>query len=106
MIHCSPHLPAKLKRALGANVESIIVPDKAISRAQSAEVFSDHEPHYPDVFLRIWDQLDRSAARKVFLVGAGLAQNEYLKIIKDNGGIALDLGAPLDAWDGRATDGR
>lgn len=103
LIHCSPDLPAKLSRATGVCVESFIVPDKAIQRVKWAKVLPDQPPHYPDAFLRICDRLNRPASGKVFLVGAGLAGKEYLKIIKDNGGVALDLGALLDAWDGRAT---
>jgi hypothetical protein len=103
LIHCSPTLPAELSRAVGVRVESFIVPDKAISRAQWTSRLPDQPPHYPDAFLRICEQLYRIAEGKVFLVGAGLAGKEYLKIIKDNGGIGLDLGALLDAWEGRAT---
>jgi hypothetical protein len=103
LIHSSPTLPTKLSRAIGAPVESFIVPDKAASRAQWASLLPDQPPHYPDAFLRICDRLDRNVEGKLFLVGAGLAGKEYLKVIKDNGGIGLDLGALLDAWDGRGT---
>jgi len=36
-------------------------------------------------------------------VGAGLIGKAYLPLIKAQGGVALDLGALLDAWEGRAT---
>ncbi|MBZ9997321.1 hypothetical protein [Mesorhizobium sp. BH1-1-4] len=103
LIHCSPYLPAKIRDAVGTHVESILVPEKAVQQARWRIAPFGMKPHYPDVFKQVCDKINTPAEGKVFLVGAGLAGKEYLKIIRDNGGIALDLGALLDAWDGRTT---
>ena len=42
---------------------------------------------------------------QVFLIGAGLIGKHYCHVVKTNGGIALDVGALMDAWDGLATRG-
>ncbi len=91
LIHPSPDLPAKLGGIIGVRVESFLVPDAAAGQ----------EPHDSAALSRVRGQLQENAAGKVFLVGAGPGGKEYLKIVKDNGGIALDLGELLDAWDGR-----
>ena len=82
-------------------VESILVPDKALPEAQRDN--SARSAHYPDEFERVCERLKRPLAGKTFLVGAGLVGKKYLQAIKDNGGIATDVGALLDAWDGYAT---
>jgi len=103
LIHCSPDLPEIIRSVCGVDVESILVPDKAVGQVQwasSGGICGDHFPHY---FESVCDRLRRPLGGQVFLVGAGLVGKGYLKVIKDNGGIGLDLGALLDAWDGRAT---
>ena len=105
LIHCSPTLPEKIRRELGVEVESVLVPDKALQQAQWQDHHGAlaHSVHYPDAFVKVRDRLRRRWDGRVFLVGAGLVGKKYLQIIKENGGIALDAGALLDAWDGRAT---
>jgi hypothetical protein len=105
LIHCSPTLPERIEAELGVEVESILVPDKSIARAQWADRAPDlaRLEHYPDQFARAHERLNRPLNGKTFLIGAGLVGKKYLQIIKDNGGIAFDVGALLDAWDGRCT---
>ena len=104
LIHCSPTLPDAICGELGVDVESFPVPDKAVHQAQwRHHAASAGAVHYPDAFAKVCDRLRRPWSGRVFLVGAGLVGKKYLQLIKANGGIALDVGALLDAWDGRAT---
>ncbi|WP_273773281.1 hypothetical protein [Brucella intermedia] len=105
LIHCSPTLPQKIERELGVEVEHILVPEKANKRAQwsPSRSFPDTQAHFPTRFQQVSEQLRRPLNGKVYLVGAGLVGKKYLDIIKHFGGIAIDLGALLDSWDGRAT---
>ncbi|ASV84519.1 hypothetical protein CES85_5314 [Ochrobactrum quorumnocens] len=105
LIHCSPTLPQKIERELGVKVESILVPEKANKRAQWSQSYSpsDTAAHFPTRFEEVSEQLRRPLNGKIYLVGAGLVGKKYLDIIKHHGGIAIDVGALLDSWDGRAT---
>lgn len=105
LIHCSPTLPEAIRSELGVDVESFLVPDKAVQQAQwrHHRAAAARAVHYPDAFVNVCDRLRRPSNGRVFLVGAGLVGKKYLQLIKENGGIALDVGALLDAWDGRAT---
>jgi hypothetical protein len=103
LIHCSPTLAARIATATNVAVRSFAIPDKAVQQSQWVGHGIPAKPHYPDAFHRVCDALVGQCAGEVFLVGAGLAGKEYLRIIKENHGIALDLGALLDAWEGRAT---
>ena len=55
---------------------------------------------YPDLYkyiehrLRLMDQLEG----EVFLVGAGILGKYYCSLIKERGGVALDIGSVIDSW--------
>ena len=59
-----------------------------------------NDVHYPDAFWRICDNIDVPFQGAVFLVGAGILGKVYCEVIKQRGGIALDIGAVFDAWSG------
>jgi hypothetical protein len=103
IIHCSPNLPDKLTKLWGIPVRSFLVPDKASQQIQWTDLNIMHPPHYPDVFSHVREDISNKCEGEVFFVGAGLAGKGYMRTIKENNGIALDLGALLDAWDDRAT---
>lgn len=55
--------------------------------------------HFPNVFNKVLNELGtRDLTGEVFLVGAGPLGKIYCNVIKENGGIALDLGAIFDSW--------
>ena len=54
--------------------------------------------HYPDCFEAICAQLTVVAPGEVFLVAAGFLGKFYCDIIKQKGGIALDVGSATDYW--------
>jgi hypothetical protein len=58
------------------------------------------QPHWPDGYLEVMQQLDEIRAGTPFLVGAGVLGKLYCDRIKAKGGIAIDIGSVLDGWAG------
>jgi hypothetical protein len=56
------------------------------------------EPHWPDGFNDVMEQLDAVRPGMAFLVGAGALGKIYCDRIKAKGGVALDIGSILDSW--------
>ena len=55
-------------------------------------------PHFPEGFLQTSENIDPPYRGAIYLVGAGGLGKVYCQIIKERGGIALDVGALFDAW--------
>jgi hypothetical protein len=64
-----------------------------------------HVPIWPDAHARIRADLTVRERGEVFLVGAGLFGKDLCIRIRDQGGIALDLGSTLDRIAGKVTRG-
>lgn len=62
-------------------------------------------PHYPHRFDEICASLRDQAplTGRVFLVGAGGLGKIYCEVVRECGGIGIDVGALLDGWDGLVT---
>ena len=56
------------------------------------------EPHWPDGFKEVMEQLEAVRPGMAFLVGAGVLGKIYCDRIKAKGGVALDIGSILDSW--------
>lgn len=56
------------------------------------------EPHWPDGFNRVMEQLESVRPGMTFLVAAGILGKIYCDRIKAKGGVALDIGSILDSW--------
>ena len=56
--------------------------------------------HYPDQFEWLKNNVSVPYPGAIFLVGAGALGKIYCDIIKQRGGIAIDVGAIFDAWAG------
>ncbi|AZO32318.1 hypothetical protein [Mesorhizobium sp. M1B.F.Ca.ET.045.04.1.1] len=102
LIHCSPSLPDQLRQVLGVQVEHIRIPDMAAHRDRWPDD-DGAESIYPDSYNRVQRTIDVPQHGRLVLIGAGIPGKAYAATIKRQGGIALDLGGLLDAWDGRAT---
>jgi len=101
LITASRTLAENVRKVVPANIEVYCVPEKSVDRHRHP---LDFRKYYPDSYNEVADLLlSRSQKGKLFLVGAGLVGKSFCSIVKRNGGIALDLGALLDAWDGRPT---
>jgi tetratricopeptide (TPR) repeat protein len=59
--------------------------------------------HFPDRYEALCESLAVPFEGALFLVGAGLLGKVYCKIIKERGGIAIDVGSVMDAWMGLNT---
>jgi|GEM_PF-5333639 len=62
-----------------------------------------NEPHFPDIYHKLCSEIKVAYPGEVFLVAAGFLGKFYCKIIKDKGGIALDVGSVVDYWLGYIT---
>lgn len=59
--------------------------------------------HYPDRFEELARLIEVPYRGALFFVGAGLLGKVYCQMIKDRGGIALDIGSVFDIWYGLKT---
>ena len=102
LINCSPSLPKTLSGMFGADVDFVRIPDMERTR----HWWSDDdrsENVYPDSYDRVAQAIDVPQNGRLCIIGAGVPGKAYAAIIKRQGGIALDLGGLLDAWDNRLT---
>jgi hypothetical protein len=60
--------------------------------------------HYPEVFAQLKSQLEVEPGQ-VFLIGAGPLGKVYCQIVKERGGIGIDLGSVLDNLADKITRG-
>lgn len=56
------------------------------------------EPHWPNGFKYVMEQLEDVRPGMAFLVGAGVLGKIYCSRIKARGGVALDIGSIMDSW--------
>jgi hypothetical protein len=84
------------------------IPSQYIMRNVDGEYEAKlHEvPIWPDYFGRLREELTVRQPGEVFLIGAGLFGKELCIKIKEEGGIALDMGSALDGLAGKVTRGR
>jgi len=95
LISCRLDLPARLESLFGLSVSYFEIPDMYCEL--------DTGGANEDYIERLESCLDKVRVEfpgMVFLVGGGLYGKLYCHAIKSRGGIALDLGALLDAWAG------
>lgn len=67
----------------------------------------DGEVHYPTQYNKAqWWMSKCEIEGAICLVGAGFIGKQYCNWFKNRGGIALDIGAVMDLWAGKATRGK
>lgn len=60
------------------------------------------ETHYPDVFNSLRNKIQSSdLSGHLFLVGAGLLGKVYCELVRQSGGMAIDVGSMMDVWVGK-----
>lgn len=101
VITSSTTVAGTLRDTFDLDVDEYIVPDRFNRQERSGSI--SPRPHFPDIHADLTAKLSRPHEGRVFLVGAGIPGKHYLKTIRDYGGIGIDVGAMLDAWDGRST---
>jgi len=93
---------AQVSAAFGIpKVESFFLPPQA--RPYMGDVCTT-EPHWPGRYNKVRPWVDsKHPEGKVFLIGAGGLGKIYCAYIKQQGGIALDIGSIFDGWAGMGT---
>ncbi|MBU3076696.1 hypothetical protein [Sphingomonas quercus] len=99
-----PELAARLAKELGIAVTaSYDIPGE--SRLGRAREAADRGRHFPEVYDRILATLHVPFPGAVFIVAGGLLGKIYCDRIRTLSGVALDIGAVVDAWMGINTRG-
>lgn len=99
VISCHPEIVRVLKEKYEITVQNYYgIP----SQHKYSMLFNKKEnveaPHFPDRFYAICSDISVSYPGEVFLVAAGFFGKFYCNIIKQKGGIALDVGSTADYW--------
>jgi hypothetical protein len=76
--------------------ETILVP----MQASIAKLHTDIR-HYPDAYAEAVRRIQPPYQGAVYLVAAGILSKSYCALIKERGGIAVDVGSVADVWMGR-----
>lgn len=94
-----PELAGRLQARLGIGATaSYDIPGEG--RLNRAREHADRGTHFPAVFERILRDLVVPHEGAVFIVAGGLLGKIYCDHVRRLGGIALDIGAVVDAWMG------
>ena len=102
IISCHERLGDYIQKRFGIkSVTSYVIPGE--SRYQRVFNQQPKEEHFPVVYEDLIGKLPYVSKDKVFLVGAGFLGKIYCDLIKQYGGIALDLGSQMDRWAGYQT---
>jgi hypothetical protein len=87
-----------IERAFGVECEVIqITPQIAFAK-------ESHNNH-PEIYDDIVKEISEKSEGNLWFIGAGFYAKGYCKTIKENGGIAVDIGSMFDAWMGIASRG-
>jgi hypothetical protein len=103
LVSCTTAAADRIRKRFGIDAELIQVPQGVIDLHRP--IAEGAVQHFPAAFGNICSLLSRPHDGKLFLVGAGLIGKHYLNVVKQHGGIAIDIGALIDAWDGLSTRG-
>lgn len=64
------------------------------------------EPHYPNQYNKVVEYIfNNDFHGKVCLVGAGFLGKIYCDLLKNSGGVVIDMGSIFDLWAGKITRG-
>jgi hypothetical protein len=103
MVTCLVDLPSVVKNYFGLDaVDLIAIPGEEGSRRALGDnvQFGDH---YPGVYNKLRVDLRRPWNGEVVLVAAGILGKLYTQIIRESGGVAIDIGSLADMWLGKKT---
>ena len=96
VITCYPNLLPTIQRAFEINAgKTILIPPQALNISSTPKNI-----HYPNRFEEIINNelIDNVENGELFLVSAGLLGKYYCSAIKDQGGMAIDIGSLADVW--------
>lgn len=103
LISCHAQLPEMLQAKFGfKNVDYHYIPgEKGHSHLVDGKAVVGE--HWPDGYHRVVSALSRPLAGRLYIVAAGILGKLYCSHIKNNGGVAIDMGSIADGWVGSAT---
>ncbi|MBP2314227.1 glycosyltransferase [Azospirillum soli] len=102
VVTCHPTLPERLAERFGLTVSRVhLIPHE--TKYGGIFRYGEREPHFPTAYERLMETLTVDEPGQVVLVAAGFLGKMYCKRIKEQGGIALDLGSVVDYWCGFTT---
>jgi len=102
IISCHDGIDERIKERFGIpTVHQYIIPSE--QHYQQMFQYEEEEEHFPTVYLKLLEVLPNRAKGQIFLVAAGFLGKIYCQLIKDHGGIALDIGSVADMWMGFIT---
>lgn len=83
-----------LEKIFGVSVNHLVIPGRALDNDNF-----ENTNHYPNMYESICARLKANdLSGKLFLVGAGPLGKSYCDLIKEQNGVALDIGAVFDSW--------
>lgn len=97
VISCHPTCPSVLKDRFGLEVRDLhLIPAESANIHQIGDYIG--ESHYPERFESLCQEIKVAYPGEVYLMAAGFVGKIYCDIIKEQGGIALDVGSMFDFW--------
>jgi hypothetical protein len=103
VLSCHKSLPEALKSKFSKSEVKFIQIPPEIGSLQAIGASHPRQLHFPDRYREIVDLLREGKCEGLFLVAGGLLGKIYCKLIKENGGVAIDVGSVADAWVGVKT---
>ncbi len=99
LISCHDSLPHLLQEQHGIHVQKFfhLPPENKYAQQMGLSASTD-SPHFPKQFEDICERLTVDGPGEVFIVAAGFLGKIYCHLIKQKGGIALDVGSVVDYW--------
>ena len=98
LITSKPSVTQKLSELFESNIQLHEIPEKF-----EADRYALSGAHFPRRFFQLKNEIKVEFEGMLFLVAAGLCGKIYCEWIRNEGGIAIDTGALLDAWVGIAS---
>ena len=113
VIHCAQSLHIISSRMSFADLIQRLVPSKdvefipipgerpRVTEVGDTSVLPEASNHYPVRYKQVIDNIDLSAKPgSLWLIGAGLLAKLYCMRVRNNGGVAVDLGSMVDLYAG------
>lgn len=95
-ITCYPELAGAFQeKARIGRTETILVPMQASIAKSNKDI-----RHYPEAYPKIMEQIRPPYQGAIYIVAAGILSKSYCTLIKQRGGIAIDVGSTADIWMG------
>ena len=97
IVTCHAELAAGLRERMGATSVDLrlVPPQAAIARGPRADT-----GHWPGRYRELMRELQTIEPGNLWFVAAGMLGKVYCDVIRDAGGIAVDIGHTADVWAG------